>query len=246
MDIESLARRHLQDYLARQPGTCFGDPDFRLDLEPAYALQAEVTKLRVAAGDRVIGYKVGCTGAGTVSQFGMAGPIRGCLFDSEIQEDHAELAADAFAALAIEGEMALRLGADGAIAAAFPVIELHHFVFRGGQKTLAELVANNGLNGGIVMPDAQWQSSQSYIKKPGTLGIHINGQQIGLGDLWPMAGGPAASLDWLSAHLGNAGQRLQPGQIILAGTPLGLYPVQPGDRITVLVDGQVGVRCSVT
>ena len=246
MDIGSLARRHLQDYLARQPGTCFGDPGFKLDLDAAYALQAAVTTLRVAAGDRVIGYKVGCTGVGTVSQFGMAGPIRGCLFDSEVRANHAELAIDSFAALAIEGEMALRLGANGAIAVAFPVIELHHFVFRGVKKTLAELVANNGFNGGIVMPDAEWQTSGSYIDKPGTLSIQINGQQIGLGGLWPMAGGPAASLDWLSAHLGNAGQHLQPGQIVLAGTPLGLYPVQPGDTVTVLVDGQVGVECSVT
>ena len=104
-DIASLARRHLQDYRARQPGTCFGDSGFSLDLQAAYALQAEVTKLRIAGGDRVIGYKVGCTGAGTVSQFGMAGPIRGCLFASEVAANHAELAASAFAALAIEGEM---------------------------------------------------------------------------------------------------------------------------------------------
>jgi 2-keto-4-pentenoate hydratase len=245
MDIEALARRHLQDYHDRQPGTCFGDPDFRLGLEAAYALQAEVTRLRIDAGDRVIGYKVGCTGAGTVSQFGMAGPIRGCLFGREVHEDHAELAADAFAALAIEGEMALRLGLDGAIAAAFPVIELHHFVFRGLRKTLAELVANNGFNGGIVMPDAAWQASQRCIERSGTLSIQLNGRQIGAGDLWPTDGGPAASLDWLSAHLGRAGQHLQPGQIVLAGTPLGLYPVQPGDRVTVLVDGQRGVACSV-
>ena len=246
MDIESLARRQLQDYLARQPGTCFGEPDFRLDLEAAYALQTAVTKLRVAAGDRVIGYKVGCTGPGTVSQFGMAGPVRGCIFVSEVQENHAELAADAFAALAIEGKMALRIGATGTIAAAFPVIELHHFVFRGVRNTLAELIANNGLNGGIVLPDAAWQISQHYIERPGTLSIQVNGQPIATGGLWPTPGGPAASLDWLRAHLGHAGQRFQPGQIILAGTSLGLYPVQPGDRVTVLIDGEVGVTCSVS
>ena len=54
---------------------------------------------------------------------------------------------DDFAHLAIEGEMAVRIGPDGTITAAFPVIELHHFVFRGARKTLPELVANNGLNG---------------------------------------------------------------------------------------------------
>jgi 2-keto-4-pentenoate hydratase len=53
---------------------------------------------------------------------------------------------------AIEGEMALRIGVDGEIAAAFPVIELHQFVFRAPRKTLAELVANNGMNAGAVIP----------------------------------------------------------------------------------------------
>ncbi len=245
MNIETLARRHLEDYRARQPGTCFGDSGFKLDLKMAYVLQAEVARQRVAAGDRLIGYKVGCTGPGTVSQFGMEGPIRGYLFGSEVQENHAELAADAFAALAIEGEMAVRLGPDGVIAAAFPVIELHHFVFRAARKTLAELVANNGLNGGIVMPDAAWQISRRYIESTGALSIQLNGQPIGAGDLWPMLGRPAPSLDWLSAHLGRSGQRPQPGQIILAGTSLGLYPVKPGDRVSVLVDGKIGVTCSV-
>jgi hypothetical protein len=47
-------------------------------------------------------------------------------------------------------EMALRIGDDGQIAVAFPVIELHHSVFRAPRKTLLELVANNGLNAGIV------------------------------------------------------------------------------------------------
>ena len=68
-----------------------------------------------------------------------------------------------FANLAIEGEMAARIGADGTISAVFPVIELHHFVFRGARKTLPELVANNGLNGGIVLPTEDWLLSQAYI-----------------------------------------------------------------------------------
>jgi hypothetical protein len=47
--------------------------------------------------------------------------------------------------------MAVRIGPDGEIEAAFPVIELHHFVFRGPRKTLPELVANNGINAGAVI-----------------------------------------------------------------------------------------------
>jgi 2-keto-4-pentenoate hydratase len=85
--LQDLADRQWRDYRARQPGTCFADPDFVLSLADAYELQDAVAKLRVAAGDRLIGYKVGCTGTGTVQQFGMQGPIRGCLFKSEIRKD---------------------------------------------------------------------------------------------------------------------------------------------------------------
>ena len=85
--LQDLADRQWRDYRARQPGTCFADPDFVLSVADAYELQDAVAKLRVAAGDRLIGYKVGCTGTGTVQQFGMQGPIRGCLFKSEIRKD---------------------------------------------------------------------------------------------------------------------------------------------------------------
>ena len=60
LDLQELARRMLADYDARTPGQFFGEP---LDLTAvqAYALQAEVARLREQHGEKVIGYKVGCT-----------------------------------------------------------------------------------------------------------------------------------------------------------------------------------------
>lgn len=242
MDLQVLARRQLRDYLACEPGTCFGDPGFELELEAAYALQAAVSKLRVAAGDRVIGYKVGCTGPGTVAQFGMAGPIRGVLYASEVRESGVALAADDFASLAVEGEMALRIGDDGGIAAMFPIIELHHLVFRGPRKTLAELVANNGLNAGIVVPPRHLRQAAAA---PGALSVRINGRTFGPGTPWPLARGPEASLQWLRDHLAASGAAPEPGQTILAGTALGLYPVTAGDDVAVLVDDNIAVTCTI-
>lgn len=244
-ELKELPDRQWRDYRARDPGTCFSDPCIELDLTGAYELQDAVTTLRIAAGDRLVGYKVGCTGPGTVKQFGMAGPVRGCLFASEIRECGQTLDSRDFANLAIEGEMALRIATDGAIAAVFPVIELHHFVFRGARKTLPELVANNGLNGGFVLPHKDWLASRVFAERQGMLSVCINGKQIASGELWPMPSGAQASLDWLRTHLAESGLGLDPGHIILAGTPLGLYPVQPGDRIVVLVDDEIGTECSV-
>jgi len=63
--VGGLAARQLADYRAHTPGTLFGEEDHpRLTLDEAYAVQAEVARLRAAEGEPVAGYKVGATGAG--------------------------------------------------------------------------------------------------------------------------------------------------------------------------------------
>jgi 2-keto-4-pentenoate hydratase len=243
--LAPLADRQWRNYRARDPGTCFADPDFTLDLQEAYELQGAVSALRIADGDRVVGYKVGCTGPGTIAQFGMAGPIRAYLYESEVRRTGVTLDLADFTQLAIEGEMAIRIGEDGKIAAAFPVIELHHFVFRGPRKTLVELVANNGLNAGIVLPAEGWSSSLAHLAGSPMLRVEIGSRVVESGDLWPMAGGAAASVDWLRQHLAEFGLALAPGQIVLSGTPLGLYPMVPGDSVIVFFDNEPAVRCSI-
>ena len=244
--LPALAERQWRDYRAREPGTCFAEPGFVLDLPQAYELQRSVAALRVAAGDRITGYKVGCTGPGTVAQFGMEGPIRGYLYESEVRQTGATLEAAALAILAVEGEMALRIGGNGEIAAAIPVVELHHFVFRSRRKTLAELVANNGLQAGIVLPDEPWPLSRTCLTKHAVLSVRINGRLLGSGGLWPLPGGPDASLAWLRTHLAEFGLAVSPGQIVLSGTPLGLYPIKAGDDVEVCIDGAVATQCSIT
>lgn len=243
--LDDLARRQLGDLRNRTPGTCFEGDGPGLDLGGAYALQTAVARLRVAEGERIAGYKVGCTGPGIVAQFGMRGPIRAHLFESELRASGVALDHGDFANLAIEGEMALRIGADGGIAAAFPVIELHNFVYRGAERTLVELVANNGINAGVVLPDheAPWPGSSAAV---GTvLGVTLNGEAIETGGLWPMTGGAEESLAWLEDNLGRAGLPLRAGDLVLAGTPLGLTPLKPGDHLVVSLDGIARVECRV-
>lgn len=243
--LAALADRQWRDYRARNPGTCFADPNFTLDLREAYELQGAVSALRLAEGDRVVGYKVGCTGPGTTAQFGMAGPIRGYLYESEVHRTGVSLDVSDFAQLAIEGEMAIRIGEGGTIAAVFPVIELHHFVFRGLRKTLVELVANNGLNAGIVMPEEEWLSSLTYPRSSPLLTVKIGTRVVESADLWPMAGGAASSVNWLRRHLAEFGLALSYNDTVIAGTPLGLYPVAPGDHVTVFLEDVPVVNCRV-
>ena len=103
-ELEELAVRQLSDYQSKNPGTCFLDPDFNLDITSAYKLQDIVTKIRVQNGERVIGYKVGCTGPGTKSQFGMDGPISGTLFTGEVRQNGVSLNSDEFATFPLKAK----------------------------------------------------------------------------------------------------------------------------------------------
>ena len=235
--VRSLALRQLADYRAGTPGTFFADADRpHLSLEDAYRVQAEVAALR-GPEERVTGYKVGCTGPGTRVQFGLDGPVRGLLYDTELHACGSELSHGSYANLAIEGELAVRLGEGGRIAQVFPVLELHNYVLRGQPPTLQELVANNAVHAGVVLPDpasgAQWEGGEPLS---GRLSVRINGICVDEGPMDGVPGGPAGSLRWLARHLADHGLPLQPGQLVLTGTPLALIPVRPGDHVAVTAD----------
>ena len=245
MDISKIANQQLADYRSSNPGTCFNKDDFSLSINEAYAVQEAVVGLRLEEGETVIGYKVGCTGPGTTKLFGMQGPIRGTLFESEIHECGVELSADHFYGLAIEAEMAIKIGENGTIHSIFPVIELHNFVFRAPKKSLSELIANNGLNRGVILSQENWQTSAAVYEETSILSLEINGSEIDSGVMWPMEGGPQSSLDWLEKHLREHDLKIKTADIILGGTALGLHKVQYGDHIDLKINGKIAVQCTI-
>ena len=243
--IMQLAKRQLADYRSNNPGTCFFDPNLSLTIKESYELQDAVTNLRVVEGEKIAGYKVGCIGPGTIKQFGMKGPIRGTLFIDEIYLNDSKLSKSKFCNLAIEGEMAFKLNNNCEIDMIFPVIELHNFTLRGNKKTLQELISNNAINAGIVLPNISDEETDPIPNHDKALSLIINGQSIGTSELWPNNGDPKTTLDWIKLNLFKYGLPLKPRQIILAGTTLGLYPVEIGDNIKVIVNDQVRVQCSI-
>ena len=120
----------------------------------------------------MIGYKVGCTSTAMQKQLGIGEPIFAAIFDTGCFPYGAELSYRCFTNLAVEGELAVRLGRDlpaplvgenacqAAIASVFPVIELHHYVLHSPQPSLVELVASGGMHAGFV--GAEVERGQSW------------------------------------------------------------------------------------
>jgi 2-keto-4-pentenoate hydratase len=241
VDPDELARRMLADYDARTPGERSGGP-IDLTTVQAYALQAEVARLRERRGERVIGYKVGCTSHTIREQLGATEPIFGRLFDTGCHPSGVRLPAARYANPAIEGELAIRLSRDlprdplsdeeyaGAIASVFPVIEWHHFVLPQAGPPLAALIASGGMHAGLVLA-VQETTCSGRVPAVEELDVTINDRLVGsTREPWTM-GGPAATLRWLTARLAECGLQLRRRQVVLTGSALPLFPVKPGDRV---------------
>ena len=244
----------LRDYDAHCPNEIFAErgTDW-LTLEDAYAVQRAVAELRLARGERCIGYKIGCASAAIQRQFGLNQAVRGYLWESEARLSGCRLGHTRIANLAIEGEIALRLsrdipmdppasrvparGADLAdyVECWFPVIELHNVVFRGGTPTSQELVAGNAMHAGFVAPPFA-RSTHAAALLVGSvqavahaeIQVELNGDLVETQNAAALPGGPLGSVHWLVSSLAPAAERLKAGDIVLTGSPGRLIPVSAG------------------
>ena len=252
--LDRMAARQLADYDRHHPGQLFAD-GHSLTIREAYDVQRRVTALRQARGERVAGYKVGCVSKRVRAQLGLDDPVFGYVFETEVHSSGCTLDFSSYDRLAVEGEFAVRLACDipgpawldkhgyEGIAALFPVIELHNHVFRGSYGRASELIANNAIHAGLVLPSSEvpLRNAEDLVNEP--ISVWLNGQELDSTE--PGAVPPLASLRALAVHLLDFGIQLQHGQIVLTGSALSLYPVHPGDRVEVRCGSLPGVAAVI-
>jgi 2-keto-4-pentenoate hydratase len=151
--------------------------------------------------------------------------------------------------LAIEGEIALRLGQDvsaettiydsiqDCVECWFPVIELHNAVFRGLRPTSQELVAGNAMHAGFVSPSFPTDSCLSALGRA-EIRVEIDGKLVETKRVADLPGGPLGSLRRLISLLRPAKERLKAGDIVLTGSPGRLLPIGGSCAIAVECEGQ--------
>jgi 2-keto-4-pentenoate hydratase len=237
--------RQLADYDAHKPGRIFTDTAFSPTIAEAYELQMLVAGLRVSRGESIAGYKIGCISEAVQRQLGINQPVFGHLFATEVYRSGAALDAAHFECLAIEGEFAVRAARDipdaawlrehplEAIASVFPVIELHNNVFRRRTPTAEELIANNALQAGIVLPAMEIPLRNMAELSASPISVLRCGELLGTAVASALPGGPMGSLLDVVGYLASRGLALRRNQIVLTGSPLPLYPAGPGDHILV-------------
>ena len=235
-DFSQIAEQMLHDYDAHTPGTTFAD-GFRVSISDAYRLQAQIADLRELRGEHLTGYKIGCVCQVNQDRNGLTHPVYGRLWSTEEYATNATLPIDAFANLAVEGEVAISLRHDvepaqpsikdiaEAVDKVFTVIELHNLVLHSDHPTGPELIANNAIHAGVVY------SHGVRPPQPGDdaeLSVALDGhmEESWINRRWP--DDVLSAVPWLVSELAKNNRRLKAGQKILTGAWGPPLPIERG------------------
>jgi 2-oxo-3-hexenedioate decarboxylase len=131
-------------------------------LEDAYAIQSRGMRLREAAGERIVGMKLGFTSQAKMAQMGISEMIFGQLTDAMRVEAGGSLRRSRFIHPRAEPEIAFVLGepirgeitreqARRAVAAVCPAIEIIDSRYRNFRFSLADVVADNSSSSAFVL-----------------------------------------------------------------------------------------------
>lgn len=220
--------------------------------EEAYAVQTRTMALHSAAGDRIIGRKIGLTSLAMQEQLGVREPDYGSLLASRFypaRAGRAGLPTEQFIQPRLEGEFAYLIGkpltgtsitpqevlmATEAVAVSVEVIDSRITDWR---IRLADTIADNASYGALTLGPWSLALRAADLRTVGML-IHHNGRCVVSSVGSAVLGNPPRAVAWLANKLSSYGMSLEPGDIVLSGSLGRSIAAQRGDVFTVEVYGQ--------
>ncbi|WBU59270.1 2-oxo-hept-4-ene-1,7-dioate hydratase [Paracoccus albus] len=218
-----------------------------MTLDDAYAIQSAQMTRKLAAGRKIIGWKIGLTSTVMQQALGIETPDSGVLYDDMLFENGATVPAGRFIQPRIEAEIAFVMKAplDGEVTreqvlaateAVVPSIEiLDTRVMRkdpetGQPRVIVDTVSDNAANAGIVLGAERHAPDAHDLRWVGAI-LRKNGavEATGLGAA--VLDDPVTGLVWLARRMQQYGQRIEAGQVVLSGSFIAPIECPPGTRI---------------
>ncbi|WP_102223051.1 2-oxo-hept-4-ene-1,7-dioate hydratase [Acidimangrovimonas sediminis] len=218
-----------------------------MTLDDAYAIQAAQRVRKLAAGRRVIGWKIGLTSRVMQASLGIETPDSGVLYDDMLFSSGAQVPAGRFIQPRVEAEIAFLmkaplagevtrdqvLDATEAVAPALEILDTR--VQRkdpatGTPRRIFDTVADNAANAGIVLGGHRADPRAVDLRWTGAI-VKANGvvEATGLGAA--VLDDPVTGIVWLARRMGQYGQRIESGQVILSGSFIAPIECPPGTGI---------------
>ena len=232
--IDTLARELHHSERSRVQVEHFSKRHPGMTLEDGYAVSRAWVAMKLAEGRRVIGHKIGLTSRAMQLASQISEPDYGTLLDDMLFEP-GDIPATRFIAPRVEVELAFILGrdlqgphvtVDDVLAAtdwvtpAIEIIDARIEQFDRHTKAMRKVqdtISDNAANAGIILGGRRVKPDQVDLPWCGAV-LRQNGVVEETGLAAGVQGHPAIGVAWLAMKLAPWGERLQAGEIVLAGS----------------------------
>jgi 2-oxopent-4-enoate/cis-2-oxohex-4-enoate hydratase len=216
--------------------------------EDAYRIQARMIERRIAAGEKVIGKKIGVTSKGVQNMLGVFEPDFGILLSAMEYPDGAEIPAGTLIQPKAEGEIAFILKRDlrgpgitaadvisatDHVCACFEIVDSR---IKDWDIKIQDTIADNASCGVYVLGKDKVNPRDVDLTLAGMV-AERNGDIVVTGAGAAVQGSPANAVAWLANTLGELGTPLLAGETILSGALAPMYLFDAGDTLTMRVGG---------
>lgn len=221
------------------------------DLDAAYAVQRGLIDARLAAGDQVVGRKIGATSEAVQNQLGVDQPDFGYLFDVMDVSTDRPISMRTLVQPRVEAEVAFRLAQDiapatedeitlelvrEAVESAMPALEIVDSRIENWDITFTDTVADNASSGLFVI-GSDARSLAELEPRDVVMELRINGEVRSTGTGAACLGDPLEALRWLAVQAWRFGDPLRSGHLILSGALGPFVPFAAGDRVEASISG---------
>ena len=225
-----------------------------ITIEDAYKIQQQLMKLRLNAGERVIGKKIGVTSKAVMNMLGVYQPDFGYLTDGMVYNEGQAIPMSRLIQPKAEGEIAFVLkktlkgpgissadvlAATEGVMACFEIVDSR---IQDWKIKIQDTVADNASCGVFVLGDRLVDPRDVDLQTCGRV-LEKNGDIVATGAGAAALGAPANAVAWLANTLGRLGIALEAGEVVMSGSLAIMVPVAAGDNLRVTIGG-IG-SCSV-
>lgn len=233
------ARRTIAPLLEQEPDITLAD---------AYRIQLRYIERRVAAGETIVGKKIGVTSKPVQDFLGVFQPDFGQLTSGMVYQEGDTIDLDTLIQPKAEAELAFVLKEDlqGPGITAMDVIRATDYVtpcfeivdsrITDWKIKIQDTVADNASCGVYVLGKAKGDPRKLDITLAGMV-LEKNGEIFSTGVGAAVQGSPANAVAWLANTLGELGIPFKAGEVILSGSQSALVPVVDGDELVCTVGG---------
>lgn len=219
-----------------------------MDFEDAYNVQDEIRRRKIERGNKIVGYKAGLTSRAKMKQMGVEEPTYGFLADYFQQPDGAEIDTDSLIHPKVEAEIAFVTKKPlkgpgvhvGTVMAAtdfvIPTVEIIDSRYKDFRFDLVSVVADNSSSSRFVVGGQMADPSDMDLRNLGVV-LERNGEIVEVGAGAAVMAHPANSVAWLANSLGERGEEIPAGSLILTGGITAAVTVNKGDSVNVRYQG---------